>query len=686
MQPSHRKSIRKQTGSVVLNAAIALSLLVIVLVGIELGYLFFLKRELQKTADLAALAGAQALGAGDCDAARRAAAINGNLNLPARLLDMSESEATCGNWDSNRPPPRHFGAPVAGQKLNAILVTLTRTPALLLPMIPGNAERSITVEAIAAQQQPVAILNIRSTLLTVNSDDSALLNLVIGGLLGGSLNLNFASWQGLINTDIQLLQYLDVLAINLGVSAGNYDQLLQTNVSAQQLLQAAITVLERQVGSTPGDALSLALAALDTIKGQINLSPITPMKVGELLGIQSGTAAAGLEATLQVFKLVEGVVQLANSHSAVAASIPITLPGLGSISVKTKVIEPPQISSAGNPALAQLNPTGPDQIFVRTAQVRTLISIELGGLTNIVNDLLNVVFAQLAPITSFVNDVLHLNLIRAVGNFLGGLICPLLSSCPASEAIYAKIAPTARLDIGIEAASGQAHVHAYTCNSNGNKTLTVPVKTAAVTLRIGTWGTDAEEAQSTFFSSKLLPQVEPISLIEIGKQTVRPDFCLLTLCKDLKWKKGSTWVENRDLADFTLEAALGIRADTNVAGASEDLIYSTPEPEDLPEITQQPAYQKTSSHDIVGSLSSTLSNIEIKPYKSASSGILGNLLFGTVSLLNGVIDQLTTIIRGLLSPLIDPLLDFLLQALGVNVAVSEVGARLTCKNGAELVY
>ena len=49
MRLTSQAAARRQVGSVVINAAIALALIVITLIGTELGYLFFLKREKCKT-------------------------------------------------------------------------------------------------------------------------------------------------------------------------------------------------------------------------------------------------------------------------------------------------------------------------------------------------------------------------------------------------------------------------------------------------------------------------------------------------------------------------------------------------------------------------------------------------------------------------------------------------------------
>lgn len=693
-----REKCRSQKGSVVIHVAIFLSLAVILFIGTELGYLFYLKREFQKTADLAALAGAQALNSNDCSPAYNAAKSNANdgfnRNMPAGF-SLEDLDMICGNWSSNNTANTNNFNENSILK-NALQVNIKRTPPPFFIFFSGN--REISVRAIAARQNPQAALNIRSTLLAVDTTQSPLLNAVIGSLLGGELKLEAVSWNGLINSKIGLLEYLDALAIEANISAGNYEALLQAEVTTGQLLQAAISALQKQSETRPGEILNLAIEALKEIKNQIKISPISPLKVGEILNVQTGTPSAGLETEIQVFKLMEGIVQLANSHSAAAAKISIPLPGVGTVLVKVKAIEPPQVSAVGNPALAKADPIGPDQISVQTAQIRALISIELQGLTTLVNDLLNSTLAQISPLTNFVNNVLHLNLLQGVGDLLGTIACPvplLAPECPSSEVIYTKVAPTARIDVGIEAANGQAYIKDYSCNSMENKTLLVPATTAAVTLRVGQWGTTPSQSEEKFFppeealpgASKKMPQVDPVSLVEIGKQTARPEYCaLLVLCGDWKWRKGTNWIVDRKQADFILESALGIRADTSVLGSSENLSFSSPIAEHLPEISNSPYYQEIKSQNLISSLKTTLSGIEIKAYKSTASGVLGSILFDTANLLNLVTKSLGTVLSELLSPILDSLVNFILDMLGLDIAKVEVGGRLSCKRGAELVY
>lgn len=655
---------------------------VVCLLAIDLGYVAWQKRELQRIADLAALAGAASTEANCASNAIANATQSNGLTKPG---DKFREPPQCGNWDSQHPdgsnPPQYFIAtPTPSRPFNAARVTVERNVGTFF----GLGNRPIYATATAARSLPRAVLSIRSTLVNVND---GLLNSLVGGLLGGSINVSLIGWQGIANTKINLLSFLDQLAINLNLTAGQYDELIKTDVGVGDLLQAAIDALQRS-GNT-AQATVDAIAGLIQLRGQLPAG-LPLIKLADLLQVASGTPAAGLDLGLDLFQLVQGFVQVANGKNAVVASVPITVPGVGAITVKTKVIEPAQISAIGNPALAKLDPMGENRIFVRTAQIRTLISIELKGLTGVLDSLLQAVLNQLAPLTSFVNEVLNLNLVTALGNFLNGLLCGgLLGSCPQVDAIYAKVLSAPRLDIGLNVGGGRAHVEDFSCTSKEEKTLTVAATTAVAELQIGQIaGTPA--AEQAFFSAVEIPEAASVPLVEIGRQKVRPDSCVLTLCSGLRWKKGSGWTTDQASADFTLESALGLKADTTVGGtpAIPDLLYVAPAPGNLPDISSSTPtpYKPVTAENIVGSLSDTLANVDIQAYRSPSSGTLGNLLHGTISLINNLITSLRGVIKGVLSPLLDPLLNSLLKTLGVNVATTEVGARLTCNSDVELVY
>lgn len=200
-----------------------------------------------------------------------------------------------------------------------------------------------------------------------------------------------------------------------------------------QLIQAAATVVQ----------LNGATAQVITALGQLQVAAINaaPVKLGDILQLQTGTTAAGLDANLQLLQLIQGVVQLANSKSAVAATLPISVLGLANVTVRVKVIEPPQFSAIGDPARAKVNPTGPDRIYVRTAQVRTMLSVSLPVLSG-VTGLTNAVLGLVGGLTPTLNALLSLNLVST----LNSVLCLLGAGC---EQLDPQLLPSPQIDISL---------------------------------------------------------------------------------------------------------------------------------------------------------------------------------------------------------------------------------------------
>ncbi|MBB4223608.1 TadG family pilus assembly protein [Variovorax guangxiensis] len=657
------RSRRRSAGSILINTAIALSLIVITLIGTELGYLFYLKRELQKTADLAALAGAQGLGVNNCAAATNAAVTNAAQNMPVGLAPLAAESVVCGRWDpALKPTSPHFGPPDSGQKFNAVRVTISRTPQLLLAGIPGNQPRPITVDAMAAQQNPRANLSIRTTLATIDSTQSPLLNAILGGFLGGGLNIDAVGWNGVLNTNVKLLTFIDQLGINLGIGVGKYDQVLSTNVSVGTLIQAMIDALQRS-----GNTAQVVIDALNAVKVTATAAAAQPLlKLGDLLGVQTGTDAAALNTDIQLFQLLQGVVQAANAKNGLTATASLPLSGLATITTNVKVIEPPQLSATGNPALAKLNPTGPDQIYVRTAQVRTLISIDLpalSGITSLVNALTN----ALAPVTDLLNNLLSLNLFTGLQNILG---CTL--GCTRNVTDLKILPAPVRLDISLDAGGAASRVTDFSCTS-GATSLTAQTTTSAATLRVGSLGATAAAAKANAFSSSAPPPVNPVPVIDIGSQS-----CQLGLLGI-----GVVSCDSSTRKAY-YGGGLGLKADVPVASSTQSQFFANP-----PTLDQPPTYLAIVTQNIVNSVSDTLKalNLLIPIPPTAPGGGLSSVLSGLTNTLSSVINILTSVVSGVLSPLLDPLVNTLLSnVLGVNLAQAEVGGRLSCSSGAELVY
>ena len=643
----------RQRGAIGLLAALTLGLaLMFMLLVLDSGRLYLEQRKLQRVADVAALEAVTR--DGDCLANLTAAryATQSATRNGLTVADGITLSTTCGVLQTGADKLRSF-TPDASKKA-AIRVIATRVVptsiaagvgALFSPG-PASLNTRLTATAVAAPAvlPPLAMLTIGSTALVVDSSKSAALNLLLGKMLGGSLNLSAVGWQGLVDTNINLLSYLNQLAVDVNVSAGNYTELLNKKIKLTQLLDTAITVL--QAGGTTANVAVSGLTDLKVIAGS------TELALGQLLQLQTGTPSSALNTNLQVFQLVEAFVQLANSQNGIVVDLPLNIPALVNGSVRVKVIEPPQLSAVGNPALAKANPMGPDRIYVRTAQVRTVLSLNLPplltGVTGLPAAILNT--SLISGVTDALNNVLHLNL----GGALQSVFCVLGGTCQRTNLL---ILPTSRIDIALEVGSANSHVTDYTCASDATKTLTTQTNTALVKLKVGKIDT------ANAFSSSADVTVQPLPLIDVGAITCKipllglgPETCDLSTRKPF------------------YGGGLGVKVDSPVASTQSTHIYNQP-----PEIKQPPLFYSLGTQGVVDSLKTTLAGVQVQAYKPVAPNVLGDLLTTVTGALDAVNNTLGVVIDGLLSKVLDPILDNLLAALGITLNKVDVGANLSCK-------
>jgi len=634
-----------QRGAIGLMAAGTLAVaLVFMLLAVDSGRLYLEKRKLQSIADTSAL---EAASRGDLctptttanDYAKENAARNGFTVVAG---DSSRGLAvTCGTLASNASNIRVFTADAT--KNDAVRVVATRTVMAsiasgiwsLFGGAPVAAQTVLTATAVAASAPPVAQLTIRTALASVNSGNSPLLNMVIGNLLGGSLSLTAAGWNGLLTTNVNLLSYLDQLAIELNVKAGDYDALLSTAVSASQLLDAAVKVLQKN-----GAVATAVINDLITVKA---IAPNTQLlKVGDLLKVATGTPAAALNTSVQLFQLLETVAQLSSSKSAVSAAAQVNIPLVGTVSIQTKVIEPPQLSAIGNPAKAKaglLNNPPTDQIVVRTAQVRTLVKID-APIIKAVSGVTSILTGLATPVSKVVGGLLNLNLLDVVA----GVVC--LVGCNVAD-----VDINQTLSIYIEAASAESHVTDFNCATPATKSLTVRATTSLATLGVG-----YVEPVSAFSSSAAV-NVQPVRLIDFGQR-----FCLLTLvCGPRTAGVGG---------------GLNLRALSTVGAQTNTLVFSPVNDINAATIYKSPP----GTADILFSLGNTLNGLQVTYVPP--SGSTPNPANGTVTnALATIISSVVSLVQNVLSPILDPIVNTLLSALGISLGNAEVGANLSCHMG-----
>ncbi|MGR3886926.1 pilus assembly protein TadG-related protein [Pseudomonas sp. 1152_12] len=650
----------KQRGAIGLMAVGVLAVVfAFTLLVVDSGRLYLEKRKLQGVVDTAALEAVSRNGT--CLAGLSAATYAGQSVARNHFVigNGNTLVTQCGSVTTAASGLRTFSANSALSSAIQVVASKTVTTSVaggIWSLFSGNTvslNTVLTATAVAAKPTPnLAQLSIRSTLASVDTANASLLNGLSSGFLGGNVSVTVAGWNGLLNTNISLLSYLDQLAINLGVSAGNYTQLLSTNVTASQLVQAAITVL------TANGATADVLTALGNLK--VAAISQTPLTLGKILQLQTGTTAAALNANLQVFQLIQGVVQLSSNQSAASATLPVSVLGLANITTQIKVIEPPQLSAIGNPALAVANPTGPNGIYVRTAQVRTQVTVSLpvlsslSGLTTAVNNLVG-------PLTPVINSLLSLNLVSTINSAL----CLLGAGCQQLDLLV--LPGNLPLNIVLDAGGASSYVTAYSCptGSAGTKSLTAFTTTSLASLNVG--------AITNAFSSTLPMTVAPLVLIDIGTKTCHQILGIGTCGTRVPFTGGG----------------VAIKVQSPIAASNQTLVFSSPTPfATPPNVGLTPTYQAaTPATNVVSSLSTTLNGVSITAYQPSGGNPLGALAPTVVALLGSVSAIVTPVVDNLLAPLLNPILNNLLNMLGISLANVNVGANLTCgqTGGAYLV-
>jgi uncharacterized membrane protein len=631
----------RQRGAIGLMAAVTLGLaLLFMLLVLDSGRLYLEQRKLQRVADMAAL-----------EAANQQGVCNGNLPSAVALATAAATRngfsasaerslsVSCGTLSTNVANLRTFSADASASQAVQVIArhtvptSVAAGVATLFSGGPRNLDTQLQAVAVAASPGPPrAQLNIRNALVTVDSTNGPLLNAVFGGLLGGAVNLSVAQWNGLLNTDINLLSYLKQLAVVANVDAGNFTQVLGTSVTLTQLVQAAAQALPQSTSTLD------AAAGIAALQLAAQVAPLKNLQLGNLLDIDTASPTAGLDANVQLLTLLQAMVQLANSKNAASVELPIKVGALANATVRIRVVEPPQFSAVGNPEKAKLDPKGADQIYVHTAQIRVLASVQL-GLLDTVLDLANGLFQT--------------------ANLLN-LGC-LLGEC--TKLIPAKPLGGTRLDLGISLAEASAYVTDYDCSGN-KKDLVVEESTAAASILVGNVNS------SDFFANGKEATVSPIVLLNINSQHCRG---LLGLTCDLPINQGG--------------GGLGIRIDGRAgvgnAISGTHVFNNTP---DVGQPSKVDPFPLNGNAGIIGSLKHVFSGIELVSLKATDANLLSsvlNLVTGVLGLvLNGILPSVTT----LLGSLLDPIVETLLKLLGIDLATVNVGANLTCHSGqAQLV-
>ncbi|PZU30108.1 MAG: hypothetical protein DI584_00785 [Stenotrophomonas sp.] len=349
----------RQRGGAGLPMLLLLLGLVVILGLVEVGYLYWSKRDVQKTADLAALAGAQRLELCTTDYKDNLAARNNALtdNQFAGQLAIS-----CGYWGAELAPGARFVGVANNRPLNAVQVTASRQAVPLLGQLTSLPRISAT--AVAKRSSPQAAFSVGSRLLNTNS------NAPLQGILrlvGVDLTqTQIASYQGLANVKITPRGLLQALGIPVAtdINVGELNSLLAANqVSVGRLLEVMASLANQQgLAGVDLRLLQQKLLGAGISNALVQLGS-TASSAGLFAKIAGGSEAANgaLDVDLNALDLLGTSISIANSKHAV--EIP-QLDVLGLLKAKASIVEPASIG------------IGPVGTTAYNSQVRLFLDID----------------------------------------------------------------------------------------------------------------------------------------------------------------------------------------------------------------------------------------------------------------------------------------------------------------------
>lgn len=336
---AQRRRESRGATAVVMALVTCFVLLPLSALAVDIGQQRVVRSDMQTAADTVALDMAQKLRDGstptdaDAQADFRATALG---NTPGVKLYLGYIDHD-GTWSSDQGlgcgSGSHYNSyfedpVVAGKSANAVMVAATGSVRFSMSAGSGGACRS----AIATFSNQTACFTADSYAAQLNSGNSLVLNPILS-LLGTSVDTTVLSSSGIATANVNVLDFLDVLKTNVGV--GSVDELLNTNVSALQVLTAEAQVLTR-AGSTAGGAIN---GQYIPNLGHLPQNLTFPLK--SLIGLSQGSGTAAT-ANVNAFDLAMAALNLADgSHALTLAVSPAT--SVADLHATATVIQKPQI-------------------------------------------------------------------------------------------------------------------------------------------------------------------------------------------------------------------------------------------------------------------------------------------------------------------------------------------------------
>lgn len=354
--PRRINSPRSAQGAIAITAALWLLLIVTALGAVDVGHVWWQRRYLQGVSDMMALAGAQRLD-DTCGGPQTVVAQSAKANGYSGTYTV-----TCGRFDVASSTLATTG--VDSTTINAVNVALSSNLKYwFLPMV-GPMSQWVNVNS-TSRVVNVNAFTLSSTLASVQTGNSPLLNQLLTSLLGTSVNVTVASYQALALAQIKLSD----LAVQVNSNGANdLVQMLAQNPSLGTLL----TALSKATGS--GSAAASILSSLASMGGAAANATV-PMdgsngKAGLLdVGLVNKNGASN--ATIDALDALMVAAMVANSNGKGVGTMQIKISALSAVPGLTGDV----YVALGQPPVLAVGEAGTASTIARSSQIKLLLNL-----------------------------------------------------------------------------------------------------------------------------------------------------------------------------------------------------------------------------------------------------------------------------------------------------------------------
>ncbi|WP_158085738.1 TadG family pilus assembly protein [Henriciella aquimarina] len=246
---------------------------------------------------------------------------------------------------------------------NAVRVTLKEKSGKYFAFFDPR-HRSISATGIAAVTAEAGV-TVGSRLLSLND---GLLNKLLSGLTGSTIDLTVMDYRGLADADVDLLKTFEALASDLDLSAVTYDDVLEADVSLADYARAIAAASEDSVNATA--ALGKLARSPDLAQLTVPLSAL--FDLGSVGTVDLGSPTKGLDLNAKAMQMLMAGAVLSNGANQIDIDLGADVPGLAALRASLLVGERPKSAS-------WFSFSQEKRAIVSTVQTRLFLKASVGG-------------------------------------------------------------------------------------------------------------------------------------------------------------------------------------------------------------------------------------------------------------------------------------------------------------------